>query len=1029
MVAVFKGQETVGRSAMPGAFASFDIRNFQDQLEPSKAKNKFICPVCGGNDLSIVPETGKYRCFNNCECKDIREAIKPWAEVLAERAGANYTPSLNRLAAKPKRILPKSAPIPDGELALVMLTQAATDIPQTQNITCKLPKGIPGNATQTIYPYGKTQWVIRYEWADYIKEKGYDKSFRQWHRLPDGTPEMRKGDEPWKAYRIDEAIAASKSVQGTPALLQHEGEGCVEVGREHGLAGFTFQGSAWDKKSILPEYQLIKDSGIGLIVFLHDPDDTGLKKLQTCQDCADEVGIAFIGINPHDICPDLPYKSSDIKEILGQMETPEFIRALEQEIHAAVAERSRSQQAELKNVDDTPNHQNPVVSFTQIAFQTLYADKNWMCAADQLYFHTGNHYKHSPDSAERRRIANFCNSLAVENEKGVTTYPYATPAHVKKVLEWAKMRVEIDPELINPPGINCTNGIVRPVWNGKNFTTRLDPHTPQDYFIYEPLIEYNPLADTTDCERLLDCLDRPQQEILLRNLAASLDLQTVRRLKGREIKAILAVGLGSNGKDALRECISIIYGENGLTSVSLADFQLYDEGRKFNLAPLMHSRVNWASENPQTSRIDKIQSLKLFVTGNKLHCERKGKDHIEFTPNGIGIYNLNETPSFQGVMKAIQDRIAVLEFKKTFEKNPDPNNPNELLADPRFAYDKEFIRTKVAPAFLNKMLKALNDLIESGIDYECTTDAFRNLQKENNHLFDFIEAANIGYADDKEMTAKELWIRLEDYYIQTGTLTIDPDNNRRIWVDQVRPSDKNVKGINQVIARIAQLFPKAVKATRYCDIAKRSVPVLKGIGVIDNILPTFENTRTTIDSTRTTDAPLTAPETSPNQDFRATRTTFSSLQENTEEESAMKIELLSPPTEKKEYPTQSGAGGEEPLQDKENCCGESCVTGADQLESGAGMPTEDQAAKDAPITSDTVLVKTEYEFSYSLLQIENDGGDIAGFVGCQVEVRSLSGAVKFAGETINYDSKNGIVTVATEQGNRDASLCETFVID
>jgi putative DNA primase/helicase len=104
------------------AFEKFDIRNFQDQLEPSKVKNKFICPVCGGNDLSIVPETGKYQCFNDCECKDIREAIKPWAEVVAERAGANYTPSLNRNAAKPKRILPKSVPIPDSELAPVMLT-------------------------------------------------------------------------------------------------------------------------------------------------------------------------------------------------------------------------------------------------------------------------------------------------------------------------------------------------------------------------------------------------------------------------------------------------------------------------------------------------------------------------------------------------------------------------------------------------------------------------------------------------------------------------------------------------------------------------------------------------------------------------------------------------------------------------------------------------------------------------------------------------------------------------------------------
>ena len=914
MVAQFPNQQ---------AFASFDIRNFVDQLEPAKEKNKYICPVCGGHNLSIVQETGKYSCFNQCECKDIREAIKPWAEVVAERAGVNYTTSPKAKIPNPKRILPKSAPIPDGELALVMLIQAATDIPQTQNITCKLPKGIPGNATQTIYPYSQSQWVIRYEWADYIKEKGKDKSFRQWHRLPDGTPEMRKGDEPWKAYRIDEAIAAAKSVAGTPALLQHEGEGCVEVGRSHGLAGITFQGSGWDKKTITPEYQLLKDSGIGLIVFLHDADDTGLKKLQTCQECAAEVGIALIGINPHDICPGLPYKSSDIKEVLGQMDVIEFIHKLEKEIHAAVA--ARSQLAEVNVIDS--DDQNPVVAFTQQAFQALYGDKNWICAADKLYFHTGNHYKHSPDSAERKRIYDFCNSFVVENEQGKKSCPYASPSSVKKVLEWVKMGTEIDPELINPPGVNCTNGIVRVEWEGRDFTIRLDPHTPQDYFIYEPLIEYDPSADDTYCEQLLACLDKPQQEIFLRNIAASLDLQTVRKFRGREVKAMFAIGLGSNGKDALRECVSTIYGKNGLTSVSLGDFQSYDEGRKFGLAPLIYSRVNWASENPQTSRIDRLQSLKLFVTGDTLHCEQKGKDHIEFSSNAIGIFNLNETPAFQGVIQAIKDRIAILEFRKTFVDNPDPNNPNEIKGDPRFRYDPEFIRTHVAPAFLNRMLKALNNLIESGIDYECTTDAFHNLQRENNHLFDFILSANIGYVPDGEITARALWSMLEQHYIHNGTLTID-EGNRRTWIDQVRPSDKNVKGINQIIPRISQLFPKAVKGTRYCDIAKRNIPVLKGIGILSV-------TRTTLDETRTTSAPQHAPETTQNQDFRTTRTTFSDFQENIEEEE-QKPDLSPSSTYKDEKNSPlTDAGGAEPLQNKENCCGKSCGNGASKLESGA----------------------------------------------------------------------------------------------
>ncbi len=320
-------------------FEKFDIRNFIDQLEPSKTKGKFICPVCGGNDLSIVPETGKYRCFNDCDCKDIREAIKPWAEVLAERHGNNYTPSPKRTVNKPKLIKPKPTLIP-GDSSLVTLSEPATDIPQPQKLTSRPPKEVGGNATQIIYLYSEDQWVARYQWADASKEKGYSKTFRQWHRREDATIEMRKGEKPWTAYRLDEAIAAAKSEEKTPALLQVEGEKCVEILRLNQIAAITFQGSSWSKKSILPEYERIKQSGIGVILFLYDNDPTGLKKAEICSECANEVGIAFIAIDPVSICPDLPLKG-DIEQILGQMETPEFIRKLEEQIHAAIEERSR----------------------------------------------------------------------------------------------------------------------------------------------------------------------------------------------------------------------------------------------------------------------------------------------------------------------------------------------------------------------------------------------------------------------------------------------------------------------------------------------------------------------------------------------------------------------------------------------------------------------------------------------------------------------------------------------------------------
>lgn len=56
------------------------ILNYLDRLEPSKG-GKHICPVCGGNDLSINKQTGAFTCFNNgCDGILILDAIAPRTE-------------------------------------------------------------------------------------------------------------------------------------------------------------------------------------------------------------------------------------------------------------------------------------------------------------------------------------------------------------------------------------------------------------------------------------------------------------------------------------------------------------------------------------------------------------------------------------------------------------------------------------------------------------------------------------------------------------------------------------------------------------------------------------------------------------------------------------------------------------------------------------------------------------------------------------------------------------------------------------
>ncbi len=81
---------------VPGS-SSFSILDHLDKLERAKA-GKYICPVCGGNDLSISAKTGAYTCFSNlCDPADIRNALAP----LPQRDGAADYRSLRPKKKKP----------------------------------------------------------------------------------------------------------------------------------------------------------------------------------------------------------------------------------------------------------------------------------------------------------------------------------------------------------------------------------------------------------------------------------------------------------------------------------------------------------------------------------------------------------------------------------------------------------------------------------------------------------------------------------------------------------------------------------------------------------------------------------------------------------------------------------------------------------------------------------------------------------------------------------------------------------------
>jgi hypothetical protein len=69
---------------------AFSILDHLAKLEPSDHAGKYICPACGGNDLSVNEKNGAYNCFNDDSAKhraEIRNILAPldrWERPLRE---------------------------------------------------------------------------------------------------------------------------------------------------------------------------------------------------------------------------------------------------------------------------------------------------------------------------------------------------------------------------------------------------------------------------------------------------------------------------------------------------------------------------------------------------------------------------------------------------------------------------------------------------------------------------------------------------------------------------------------------------------------------------------------------------------------------------------------------------------------------------------------------------------------------------------------------------------------------------------
>jgi putative DNA primase/helicase len=825
---------------------SFDIRDHLDKLEPGKGKDKYVCPVCSGRNLSIAPRTGAYQCWSgSCSTDDIREAIRPMAEFLAERKGEKPAPQAKKPRAKKKEHAP--IPIPIG--ARLLKLPAPGQSPQPEELAKDTPKDIPRDALQTTYDYSSTQKVVRYEWPDAINPKGHDKTYRQFHIDADGKKVWKKGAARWPAYRIDEVVEILKTVpDGEPvAIAMPEGELGVELARNIRLAALTLQGSNWSDPETQQMLEMLRATGKNVcLIVIRDNDDMGIKKGTGIGLVARYIQFPYLVIDPRAIYPDIPEKG-DIREMLEVMEADEFLIRVEAEIFKAA-------NSSLPNNSSTPHprtYEDVVClsssgntedyipdtapsagqNFILKAEDALYSDGHYVSIGEVLYRFTGSYYEELHEKKEKRRIGGWLKTYS-EKVKGTWVTNRADTASVNAVFSWVVNQNAVEPAEVNAGGLNCSNGVVKVYPDG---THELVPHDPKNVYTYVGC-KYDPGIDRAHNNRLLECLEPSQREIFLRTGAAPLDMKLVRsKLTGRGVKGLICDGKGSNGKDTLRAVVAAIYGR-GMTGKSLSDFKAYDMGRKFTLAGIEGSLCNWASENTAKVDLDGIQSLKQFITGDPLDIERKGKDSYEYKPIAAFFANCNKLPSITGGTSAIDDRYGILSFNKTYVRNADPSK-GELEADPRFKDDEKFILEQVAPAMLNEFLERFPLLLAEGIDYKATQDAMQKAQEESRHLWQFSREVGLEVQAGGRVWITDLWELLVNWYEGMGILDKEAGSNSKeklIWHDLPNKYDSPVKAINQVASRFSEIFPK-LQVCRYCereDIERRNQRYLLGIGFV-----------------------------------------------------------------------------------------------------------------------------------------------------------------------------------------------------
>lgn len=281
----------------------FEILDYLDRLQEHKhtaTQIKYICPVCGGNNLAVNINSGRWKCWDGCDNFDVKKAIVP--ELYGNRFAA-----VDRFEPAEKT---RDYPIP------IKLTEVNLAKPVGKLFdSSHFPHIIHDNKqlNKTIFVYDDCHRMVRWDNADgkvlvpyYLSETRNIGEYKaQWIKGVDGA---------WKPF------VPSQNTEGI--YIGVEGEKCVEAVVQKEITAFTFATHCWSHDSMVYALNYLKNlQGFKGILYVGDNDRAGRGKAHKVSLAARDCGIPHLIINIIDLwyyvsderCP----SSADLADLLS----------------------------------------------------------------------------------------------------------------------------------------------------------------------------------------------------------------------------------------------------------------------------------------------------------------------------------------------------------------------------------------------------------------------------------------------------------------------------------------------------------------------------------------------------------------------------------------------------------------------------------------------------------------------------------------------------------------------------------------